>query len=189
MDNTSRIIYYFSVSIFTMADITPYLPLLKQEEGGFSDRPNDKGGPTNLGITLAEFQHYYGADKTVDDLKAMTDDEWLPIVKEEYWNAVKADNINDQQVAVAIVDFGFNSGQGTAVIKVQEILKVTPVSGYLGSITLAAINNADAETLCNAIADSREAYDRAIVANNPSQEGFLAGWISRTNRLRYKPAA
>lgn len=171
-----------------MADIQQYVPILKQEEGGFSNNPNDKGGPTNMGITLAEFQHYYGADKTVDDLKAMTDDEWLPIVKEEYWNAMKADNINDQQVAVAIVDFGFNSGQGTAVMKVQEILNVHPVSGYLGSLTLAAINNADPATLCNAVADSRDAYDKAIVANNPSQSVFLGDWLRRTDSLRYKPA-
>lgn len=169
-----------------MADINLYIPILKAQEGGYVNNPNDKGGPTNMGITLAEFQSYYGADKTVDDLKAITDEQWLPIVKKEYWDCMQADLITDQQVAVAIVDFGFNSGQGTAVMKVQAILGISPTTGFLGNITLNKINIAEASVLCNAICDSRDAYDTNYAEKVPAEAQFLPDWLRRTNSLRYK---
>nr|DAR62293.1 MAG TPA: Lysozyme [Bacteriophage sp.] len=43
-------------------------------EGGFVNDPRDSGGATNKGITLTTFQSVFGKDKTVEDLKRMTED-------------------------------------------------------------------------------------------------------------------
>lgn len=169
-----------------MADISKYLPILKQFEGGYADNPNDPGGCTNMGITLTEFQHYYGADKTVEDLQDITPEQWAEVVKKEYWDAVQGDLINDQQVANSICDFAYNSGIGTAVSKVQAIVGITPTTGFFGNITLDRVNKADAGTLCNAIADAREEYDREIIQARPKMSVFMDGWLNRINALRYK---
>ncbi len=44
------------------------------QEGGWSDDPNDPGGATNQGITLATFRDWCGASQTVDDLRDMSHD-------------------------------------------------------------------------------------------------------------------
>lgn len=43
-------------------------------EGGFVNDPRDPGGATNKGVTLAKFREIYGKDKTVNDLKKITDE-------------------------------------------------------------------------------------------------------------------
>ena len=45
---------------------------IRSWEGGYANIPQDSGGPTNKGVTLATFQHVFGKDKTVSDLKNMT---------------------------------------------------------------------------------------------------------------------
>ena len=37
---------------------------------------NDHGGATNSGVTIAVFQSVYGKNKTKNDLKRMTDEQW-----------------------------------------------------------------------------------------------------------------
>lgn len=54
-----------------MADFKKFIPLLKKLEGGFVDHPTDKGGATNMGVTLKTFREHYGNGKSVKDLKLM----------------------------------------------------------------------------------------------------------------------
>ena len=56
-----------------MADYTKLVPFIRKWEGGFSNNPKDKGGATNNGVTLATYRMVYGKNKTVDDLKNMSD--------------------------------------------------------------------------------------------------------------------
>ena len=43
-------------------------------EGGYVDHPKDPGGATNKGVTLAVFQRFFGAGRTKDDLKNISDE-------------------------------------------------------------------------------------------------------------------
>ena len=52
-----------------MADKNNLIPIIKRWEGGYSDNPNDRGGATNSGVTLAVYQSVYGKNKTKNDLK------------------------------------------------------------------------------------------------------------------------
>ena len=167
-----------------MANILKYIPILRQLEGGYSDNPNDKGGPTMCGVTLSTFQHFFGANMTVSDLQAMTDEQFAEVVK-EYWDSAQGDNINDQQVAQALIDWIYNSGQDTPIKAVQGIL-IGPITGFLGTITLANINKADPATLCNAICDARVKFYNDLAEETPSDEEFLDGWLRRANLFRYQ---
>ena len=40
-------------------------PFVKSWEGGFADHPNDKGGPTNMGVTIGTWKSQ-GYDKDGD---------------------------------------------------------------------------------------------------------------------------
>ena len=82
-----------------MADAKKLIPFIVKWEGGFANHPNDKGGATNKGITIATFRHYMGQDATVAQLKAMTNEQWETIFKKGFWFPFKGDYITNQSIA------------------------------------------------------------------------------------------
>lgn len=163
-----------------MADYKILKPFILKWEGGFVNDPNDSGGATNKGVTLATFRRYKGASATVDDLKAITDEDWDAIFKTMYWDKVKADEINSQAVANLFVDWYWMSG--TNAIKYVQRLIGTTEDGIVGKQTLARLN-AKGESLVLGIYNYRKDFYHRIVANRPTQKRFLRGWINRLNAL------
>jgi len=169
-----------------MATFLYYEPKLKKLEGYgiYTNRPSDLGGPTMSGITLTAFKQHFGQDKTVNDLKRMTEAQWRYIFKRGYWDKAGADNIKNQSVAELIVDFCVNSGVGM-LKKIQSLLGVT-ADGVIGPKSLAAINGADQQLLFNAIMAERRSKYYEIVANNYSQKVNLQGWLNRLKNFAFK---
>ena len=175
-----------------MADVNQLAPkILKWESTKFTDNANDAGGATKDGVTFSTFQHYeteHGKPKvSVDDLKNLSIDEFAAILKELYWDHCNGDSITDQQVANIIVDWFWGSGYGVLKI-LQEMLGISP-TGFIGPVTIAAINSKDPATLVNTIADRRIQFYKTIVAEHPNWQEFLQGWINRANDYRYKTPA
>ena len=172
-----------------MANFNLYFPHLLIYEGGYVDNPNDKGGPTKYGVTLANWIKY-GYDKDNDgdidkvDLKTITVEDASKIAKKYYWDNVKGDLINSQSVAEFIADWAYNSGTSTAIKKTQKLLGLID-DGIIGPKTLLAINSADPKTLFERLKASRTAFVRAIVENNPKQGVFLKGWENRINSFKF----
>lgn len=167
-----------------MADAKKLIPIIKRWEGGYSNHPLDKGGPTMKGVTLVTFRKYYGQDKTAEDLKNITDAQWFHIFKKGYWDPFKADDILSQSIANLVVDWAWGSGPVTAIKKVQKQLGVY-VDGKVGPITLAAINTADPKELFDKLWNARKAHFEAICKANPSQNVFLRGWMNRLNSYKF----
>ena len=93
-----------------MAKFDKYAPTLLQIEGGFVNHPEDKGGITNMGVTLDTYREYCGQEKTVKDLQNMSYGTWQKIMKDLYWDKVKGDDIDNQALAEIIADWAVNSG-------------------------------------------------------------------------------
>lgn len=167
-----------------MADAKKLMPFILSWEGGFVDDPLDRGGATNKGVTIGTFQTFYpGA--TVDNLKKITDNQWLTIFKSGYWDPWMADDINSQSVANIVVDWAWASGARTAIRKVQEILGVK-ADGLVGSKTLSAINGSDPEELFDRIKVARYDFVDAIVRRDSSQKRFIRGWKNRIKSIKYE---
>ena len=157
-------------------------PFILSWEGGYANVPGDKGGPTNKGVTIATFQKIFGKDKTVEDLKKMTDDQWLLVFKKYYWDRWKADEINSQSIANLLVDWVWGSGYYGIKIP-QKILGVT-VDGIVGKQTLGAINSYPNEKeLFNKLWQERYDYFHRIAKG--SNKKFLKGWSNRLNGIKY----
>lgn len=152
-------------------------------EGGFSDHPADRGGATNKGITLVTFQQFYGKDSTVDDLRSMTDVQWLHIFKTGYWDRWKADEIESQSVANILVDWVWASGV-YGIKEPQKLLGLT-ADGIVGPATLKAVNSQDAKEFFEKLKEARISFVERIVASNPSQKVFLNGWKNRINDFKF----
>nr|DAW34410.1 MAG TPA: Lysozyme [Caudoviricetes sp.] len=173
-----------------MANVHKLLPFILSWEGGYVNDPVDKGGATNMGVTIATWRKV-GYDKDgdgyidVDDLKLLSKDDVLNrVLKPHYWDKWKADQIKNQSVANILVDWVWGSGANG--IKLPQKLLGLTVDGIVGPKTLAAVNSSDSLVLFNTIKAERKAFLYRIVERDPSQKRFLKGWLNRLNALKYE---
>lgn len=165
-----------------MAKAGKLMTFIHKWEGNFANNPYDGGGCTMKGITLSTYREYFGQYKTCEDLRYITDEEWLYIFRDGYWDKCKADEIDSQIVANIIVDWAWMSGVRTAVKKIQKLLGVE-VDGIVGRETIDAINNCNEDILFNDIYNERVKFYTNIVEKKPSQKMFLNGWLNRLNDI------
>jgi lysozyme family protein len=168
-----------------MSDVKKLVPFILRWEGGFVDDPLDKGGATNKGVTIATFRQVFGQERSVEDLKNITDEQWMKILKQFYWDRWKADEIDNQSIANILVDWVWASGKW-GVVYPQKLLDVIQ-DGKVGSKTIAAINRHNPEELFNKIVMERKAFVSRIVQRTPSQIRFLKGWLNRINAFKFEP--
>src|SRR5262249_17468180 len=111
-------------------------------EGGYTEDPYDPGGPTNLGITLADFARDKGVAVTADsfgtlrdELKAIPKATAARIYRARYWEAARCPEL-PPPLAFFHFDAAVNQGVGAAARMLQEAVRV-PVDGLIGPVTLA----------------------------------------------------
>ena len=171
-----------------MADIKKLIFKIKKWEGGYSNHPYDRGGCTMRGVCISTFRKYYGADKTCEDLKHITDEQWLHIFRAGYWDRIKGDEIESQSIANLFLDCAWGSGTVTAIKKVQACLGLT-VDGVVGKLTLAALNGDNSVQYYKAVFDKLWEM-RKLWLINISKVGnnkiFLKGWLNRLNDFKFE---
>lgn len=163
--------------------------LTNQAEGGYVNRKTDKGGPTNMGITLARLSQERGYPCTIQDLKNLTREEANRIYKEGYWDPIRADEL-PAGLDYAVYDFYVNSGSWAIKI-LQRVLRVKE-DGIVGSLTLKAVENypGGIRALIKEYCDARMTFLRGL----GGKQGFGPngrGWTIRVTGIDpkgvYKP--
>ena len=167
-----------------MADFKKYAPKLLQLEGGYTNHPDDQGGPTNLGVSYNVYKAYCGQEKTIKDLQNMSYGTWEKIMKDLYWDKCLADEIDNQSVAEIVVDWCVNSGL-VGLRKVQELVGTKP-DGIAGPKTLKAINEAEQSELFERVMNARKQFYVNIVKRNPRQKVFMNGWMNRLLMFKFE---
>lgn len=152
-------------------------------EGGFVNDPLDKGGATNKGITIGTFRQFYGKDATVEQLKRITNEQWLHVFKAGYWDRWQADRITNQAVANILVDWVWASGVNGIKIP-QRVLGVAD-DGIVGEKTIAALNAQNPAEFFSKIHTERIKFVDDIVRRNPTQARFIKGWKNRINDIKF----
>ena len=166
-----------------MADVKKLAPFIQRWEGGFVDDPDDLGGATNMGVTIATYKVYRKrkglSEPTVDDLKHLSNNEWIDILKSLYWDKWKADQIKSQSVANILVDWVWASGNYGVKIP-QQILNVK-VDGIVGPKTIDAVNSRNPRELFDMIKIARFDFIEDICRKRPANNKFKRGWLNRIN--------
>lgn len=160
-------------------------------EGGFSDHPDDKGGPTNKGVTQKTYDEWRRSQGEVTEKSVVfiSEEEMKTIYRANYWQAARCDRFAPN-IDWLMFDIAVNSGPRGAARIIQRALNTVnsetarvSVDGVVGPQTIAAAHALDAVELGRAIISERlDLFDR-IVKNDASQAVFLKGWRNRTNDL------
>ena len=142
-----------------MLDVEALLAALLRREGGFVDHPDDRGGPTRLGITQAVAR----AAGWSGPMRDLPQDLAIDIYRRRYWTGPRLDAIAAIAPAVAaeVFDTGVNMGVGTAIGFLQRSLNVlnrrgvdwadVVVDGRIGAGTLAAVSALLARRGCGSL--------------------------------------
>lgn len=156
-------------------------------EGGYDNHPADHGGATNLGITRSELSRWLGHPASIEEVKNLPRKTAEDIYFRWYWTPLSCDKIESDIVAICMFDIGVVRGIGVPPKYAQRICnangKPLVVDGHIGPKTLAAVNSLDPAIFVRDFSHLAESGFRAIVANNPSQQVFLRGWVRRAQRL------
>lgn len=163
------------------------------KEGGYVNHPNDRGGPTNYGITQKTLSNYYGREATVDEVKNLELETAREIYETNYYRAPRIDTFPEEIQPLAF-DMAVNHGPRRSIRITQQVVNLAgfgPIDedGAMGPQTRKQCFEAQeamGNYFNNAIVDQRISYYHAIVANNSSQQVFLRGWLSRAESFRKK---
>jgi len=153
-------------------------------EGGFSDRSEDRGGPTKYGITLATLAEWRGHPVTRADVAALTREEAALIYAERYIRRPRFDQIADAALRELVIDTGVNHGAGRAGRWLQDAVNHLTgaglkVDGDVGPKTLAAVNAAHPRRLFARYLARRIRGYADFVQSSPDQLANLEGWNAR----------
>jgi lysozyme family protein len=154
------------------------LARLLVHEGGYSNHPDDPGGPTKFGITIFDYRRYVKPDAEADDVRAMTLGEAKAIYRAKYWDALCCDGL-PAGIDYAVFDYGVNSGISRSAKVLQRVLGVAD-DGMIGPITLGAANACDCEATIAAICDERLRFLRSL----RTWRVFGKGWGRRVAEVK-----
>ena len=139
-------------------------------EGGYVNDPSDRGGETKFGISKLSYPTL--------DIKNLTVDGAKSIYKRDYWDRVKGDEIESNEVAYEIFDTSVNMGVRTASKIAQMVIDVH-ADGIIGKHTLEKLNRFDSELFISNFKLAKIARYAYLVRKHPPNRKFFYGWVNR----------
>jgi lysozyme family protein len=162
-----------------------------ENEGGYSNIPEDHGGPTNWGITHDDLLRWRRNPTSANDVRNLQQAEAEAIYKAWYWDTLNLDKLDEKSykgIVTAIFDIGVVRGIGRSARYAQQVCNQygsvqLRVDGQLGPKSLQAIATTDKDFFIDEFSARAKRGFEAIVEYNPSQAIFLKGWTRRATRL------
>lgn len=145
-------------------------------EGGYANHPDDPGGETMWGVTIATAR----ANGYAGLMRDMPRDVAKAIYRAQYWDKVKADSM-PFPIAFQVFDAAVNHGTGQAAKLLQRAAGAAD-DGVIGPKTLAAVSaTATAALLLRFNAEREQFY-----TDLKTWPSFGKGWSRRVvANLRY----
>ncbi|WP_080056458.1 glycoside hydrolase family 108 protein [Spirosoma aerolatum] len=173
-------------------------------EAGYANDPDDMGGETFGGISRNANSDWAGWT-IIDQIKKTTarknfdsvmfaNKKLMVLVrsryKANYWDVLRLDALNNQNIANELFDTGVNMGITVAAQFLQRALNVLnqnqqlypdlPVDGIVGSQTVTLTNQHPNPVLLLKVLNILQGYRYIDIAEKaPVQEKYMRGWLSR----------
>ena len=172
-----------------MADFNPAFEKVLKHEGGYVNDPDDPGGETYKGVARKIWSKWEGWT-TIDILKRERNfpknledkqelqDMVMHFYQVNFWDPVKGDDINDQEVATSIFDFGVNAGVRTSSSLAQMVVGANP-DGVIGPKSIEKLNAFNSDHFLAAFTVAKIARYVSIIKKRPTSQKYLYGWVRR----------
>jgi len=170
-------------------------------EGGYSNNPNDRGGETYAGISrvhhpewigwifLDSLKDRMGFEKTLHLLKPLRD-LVSSFYRVEFWDRIKGDEINSEEIAHEILDTAVNQGITAGIKDAQRSVNLLNNNGkfgediivdsVMGRRTVKELNSYPYPwAVCSCINGFQFSRYVQITEKDKSQEEFFLGWLKR----------
>ena len=144
----------------------------QENEGGYSNHPNDRGGETRYGISSRWYPD--------EDIANLTRERANAILYRDYWLKPHINKLPDE-FADIVFDDGVVQGQPTAIKNLQRALG-THADGIIGPNTLSAFENANYNTVRRNFIRNVNNVEDEYLRNDPSQRVFEKGHRDRFNK-------
>jgi lysozyme family protein len=171
-------------------------PYCSKDEGGYSNKPNDRGGETYGGIAR-NYIHNQSWDgwAILDQIKKergpLPDEFVSPILndmvkkffKEKNWDIVQMDSFPASLrylIFDVLINFGFDPD--TLASKAWAFIRIAAGQPYSSAYKAELYWLAEKITP-EKFTEARKAQYRRFVANDPTQEEFLDGWLARADEV------
>jgi lysozyme family protein len=153
-----------------------------QSEGGYVNDPADRGGETNLGVTIGAWGAYINRAIQPGEMAKLTKSDVKPFYKSMYWDKVRGDDL-PAGVDYAVFDFAVNAGVARAAKFLQRAVGAVD-DGVVGSGTLDRVAKIDPAVLLKNFADQKQRFYNGLATTNPTQQKFLKGWLARVDHVQ-----
>ena len=154
------------------------LKFILADEGGYINHPDDHGGETKYGISKRSHPD--------EDIPNLAIERAGEIYRAEYWTPIRGDDL-PTGLDYILFDSAVNHGPQNAGILLQKALNRMKagleIDGEIGPKTLEAIKSIDGQPLFTDVLRERDIFYRKIVAQDPSQEVFMRGWMNRLAKV------
>lgn len=155
------------------------IPWVLSDEGGYTNDPDDPGGPTKFGITLYDYKKWTGnPHAAAEDVKDMPESMAHAIYRKYYWDSQQCDKM-PTGVDYFLFDSGLLHGIGASKRWLQLAVGAKQ-DGDIGPKTLEAVSKADPSK----VLVEMEAVRRRYCKSRPGWKKFGQGWTNRVNKCK-----
>lgn len=171
------------------------LVYILNDEGGFAIRSNEPGGACNRGISLAKLEEWNAKKSlpvpTIDDLKALTEEQAREIYTEDFWKAIMGSAL-PAKVDYCLMDCAVNEGVSGAIKQLQDALCLKQNGKWdWTNAQWEMIFTADpmliVERICWLRLEKKkqrpEWNEHVDPRSGETIHGFGPGWTNRVNRI------
>lgn len=160
-----------------------WAPFFISYVGGFSS--GNTSNPLNKGVRLSIWKEC-GRDLNkdgkidVEDLKLITDSDASAATKKYWWDRNNLGQLKSQNVAIAILDWLWFTGDSAKSLIFKAIGSNVNASNFIEEA-----NKQSGSTLLSNIKKARKAAWEEQIKNDPSKQSSWDGWIRRLNAIQY----
>lgn len=147
----------------------------------YTDKPSDRGGPTKWGITQKSWSAYIGRPATIEDVKAITEQQARDFYYTEFIVKPNFVLIEDDFLQEFVVDSAVNHGVFRASSWLQEAVGAK-VDGRVGPKTLELLHSLNPTAVVLLLIGVRGRFYAKIASDQlPADPDLpnLRGWINR----------
>lgn len=172
-----------------MANFTPAYEDMLAHEGGYVNDKDDPGGETYRGVACKIHSKWDGwtlidimkRDRAFPSNLDKSEELQLAVrnfYETNFWDKIKGDKIDNQEVAASIFDFAVNAGVRTSASLAQIVVNAT-TDGVIGPQSLGLINSFDPNHFLAEFTIAKIARYVNIVKRRSSSRKYFYGWVRR----------